>query len=186
MRYYIGIILNQKNNFSVRKVVGEVGEIFQDNDNSVKWVHPNVFRIDLLDIGCCLNIFDKYIINYKINNFKYRPFNAITQNVVLGKKRLYKGLIYLDFIEGGDDLRNLFFIIKRIVKKSFNDFFIPNISIGRVNEDLSSEQISNIDISLRLFNKASDTKCISFIIDKIYLYRIEEDRIEIISVYSFD
>lgn len=183
MKYYLSILLDQKTNYSIRKLVGDVGRVFNDQELDMRWINPELFKLDLIYLGESLNIFQRLLLNFKIRRFSYLPFSITLGIAKIGKKREYKGLVYLTIDKGGDTLREMFYKLSQYITNSYNAFFIPHISLGRINQDLTVEEISNIELGLKLFNNEYQSKTEEIDIKRIYLVGVEENSIKIIKEY---
>ena len=184
MKYYLSIIPNQSTNYSIRKVVGDVGRVFHDQELDVRYTNPEMYSINMIYLGENLNIFQKLMLKYKLSKFRFNNFYLSFGNVKVGKKREYKGLVYLTIDNGGDNLRDMYFKLCKVLGNQYNSFFIPHISLGRINNDLSAEEFSNIDVALTSFNNEYKYNRDEISVSKLLLIASDNTKLEIIKEYQ--
>lgn len=184
MSYYLGIIPNQKSNYKIRKVVGDIGHVFDGQGVDVRWVKPESFHISIISFGDRLNPISRLILNLKLSKFLYKSFNIRFDKVNLGISRGYKELVYLSLIEGGDDLRNILYKLRESVKVKESSIFIPHVTLGRVSKDLTNEEFRNLTLDVRNANKDLDIEKESFPVNSVSLYKAMPDStVEVIKEY---
>ena len=160
-----------------------MGRVFDDQELDMRWINPDLYKLDLVYLGESLNIFQRLFLSFKIRKFSYRPFSISLGISKIGKKREYKGLVYLTVDKGGDTLREMFYKLSQYIANSYNAFFIPHISLGRINQDLTVEEISNIEIGLKHFSTEYELTSGDITINKISLIGVEENTLKIIKEY---
>ena len=185
MGIFLGFIPDEKNNYKIRKVVGEVGRVFEGQDVAIRWVKPESYHITLLYIGDKMNFLSKFFLLLKMKSFIVRKFKVVLDKANVGISRSYKELVYLSMKEGGDEIREMLYKLRGKVKVKETNVFIPHISLGRINKDLTSEEFRNLTVDVRNENKNLDISSISFEVDKLHLIETNQDgKLNIIK--SFD
>ena len=174
MNYFLGFFPNQKANYKIRKIVGEVGRIFRDFDIPVRWVKPETFHISLYILGDRFNVFQRFLLPKKLKRIPFEPFTISFGKVKLGISRKYKELVYLDVNEGGEELRELLHMIRKEIPGKDSNTFVPHLTIGRVSKDLSEEEYRNLVKDIYNISKSLNIDEISFTVDEMYLVKSEE------------
>lgn len=181
MKYYLSIIPSQSANYSIRKIVGDVGRIFHDQDLDVRYINPELYIIYMIYLGENINVFQKLIFRYYLSKFSFNKFKLSLGIVKIGGKREYKGLVYLNINKGGDILRDMYFSLCNLFGNKYNKFFIPHISLGRINKDLNNEEMSNMDMALNSFNTQYNYNHDIVYVNSLALVSIENNKVNIIS-----
>lgn len=174
MNFFLGFFPDEKANYKIRKVVGEVGRIFKDFDIPVRWVKPETYHILIYMIGEGLNPIRKFFLTKKIQKISFKPFTISLGKVRLGISRKYRELVYLDIVDGGEELREILHQLRSILKGIDNSTFVPHLSIGRVSKDLSEEEYRNLVKDIQNISKDLDIEDISFEVKEMYLVKSEE------------
>lgn len=162
MNYFLGFFPDQKTNYKIRKVVGELGRVFDGQEIKVRWVQPETYHVQVLYLGNSMNLITKTLLGYKLGKFQPPKFEIRFDKASLGISRKYKELVYLSISDGGDELRNLVFDLRNHL--GFNDSgqFIPHLTLGRVSKDLTEEEFKNLNQDVRVVNKKLKVSDISF------------------------
>lgn len=185
MGIFLGFIPDEKSNYKIRKVVGEIGRVFEGQEVAVRWVKPESYHITLLYIGNSLNFLSKFILLLKLKSFIVRKFTVVLDKANVGISRSYKELVFLSLKEGGDEVREMLYKLRTKVKVKENNVFIPHISLGRISKDITPEEFRNLNVDVRNENKNLDIPSISFEVDKLHLIESTQDgKLNIIK--SFD
>jgi len=174
MNYFLGFLPDEKANYKIRKIVGEVGRVFKDFDIPVRWVKPETYHITLLTLGDRLGFFSKIFLKRKVKRIPFKPFDISLGKVKLGISRKYRELIYIDINDGGEELRELLLLARKYIKSSDSTTFVPHITIGRVSKDLSEEEYRNLVKDIHNISKTLDIENISFRVSEMYLIRSKE------------
>ncbi len=174
MNFFLGFFPDEKANYKIRKVVGEVGRIFNDFDIPVRWVKPETYHISIYMIGEGLNPISKIFLKRKLQKISFKPFNISLGKVKLGISRKYRELVYIDIVDGGEELREILHQLRAILKGIDNSTFVPHLSIGRVSKDLSEEEYRNLVKDIHNISKDLDIEDISFEVKEMYLVKSEE------------
>jgi 2'-5' RNA ligase len=172
-KYFLGFFPDQKNNHKIRKIVGEVGRVFDGQDIDIRWANPDNFHVTLMYLGTNLNFLQKYFKFKKINNLIIPKFNIQLNECELGVSRSYKGLVYLNLKEGGEELRNLVFSLRSFLSNNDVSNYIPHITLGRVSKDLTSEEFRNLASDIKNVNSQLNITDISFTSENLCL--VEDD-----------
>lgn len=180
MNYFLGFFTDEKSNYKIRKVVGEVGRVFDDFGIPVRWVKPETYHITLFYLGENLNPIKRFLLSRRLKKFVFKPFSVKLNTVRLGISRNYKELVYLDLLEGGDTLRNLYLDIHKIVGTNDSSKFVPHLTIGRVSKDLTEEEQRNISKDLSNICESLNIEDISFNIYELCLVKSEDGNYSIL------
>lgn len=160
--YFLGFFLDERSNHKVRKVVGEVGRVFDGQEIKVRWVKPENFHVNVAYLGSNLNFIQKFLLENRLKKIRIPRFNISFEKCELGISRQYKELVYLTLKEGGEELRDLVFNLKNELKVQDSSIYIPHLSLGRVNKDLTVEEQRNISADLKNINQSLNLETISF------------------------
>jgi 2'-5' RNA ligase len=143
--------------------------VFDDLDVPVRWSKPNTYHITLYYLGENLFILKKLYLYFILRNIRIKKFNVRFNTVKLGISKRYKGLIYLDVSDGGDQLRELFLKVRSVIGGKDYSNFLTHLTIGRVNKDLSDEEYRNLVRDINTISKKLNISDISFDIDSMCL-----------------
>lgn len=171
MNYFLGFFPDQKANYKIRKVVGEVGRIFRDFNIPVRWVKPETYHISLYILGDHFNILQRFLLSRKIRKISFEPFTISLGKVKLGISRKYKELVYLDINEGGEKLRELLHVVRKEIPGKDSSTFVPHLTIGRVSKDLSEEEYRNLVKDIHNISNSLKIEEISFTVNEMYLVK---------------
>ncbi|MBI2357106.1 hypothetical protein HYV12_03605 [Candidatus Dojkabacteria bacterium] len=175
MGYFLGFIPEQKSNYQIRKAVGELGRVFDGQDVSVRWVKPENYHITVLYLGEKLNFFKQFLLVYKLSKMSFPKFQVSFEKANVGISRSYKELIYLSVLDGGDEIRNMLYSLRGIIRTKESSLFIPHVTLGRINKDLSSEEYRNILVDVRNMNEVLNVKDIKFNPTQFHLLESMDD-----------
>lgn len=184
MNYFLGIQPNDQTNYKIRKVVGELGRVFQGQDIDVRWSKPETFHCSVVYLGKSLNPAKKFFLDLKLKKTNYRKFSISFERAVVGISRRYKELVYLGIDKGGDELREIVLDLRERLKISDSNLFIPHVTLGRISKELSEQEFRNLKMDVRKMNKSLKVDEIEFEVDRISLIRSDLDSHEIISSYN--
>lgn len=180
MNFFFGFFPDQNTNFKVRKIVGEVGRVFEDFDIPVRWSKPDTYHVTLLYIGPRFNIINNIFIRFKLKDLKFKPFKIVFNTVKLGISRRYKELVYLDVKEGGDDLRALYLGLREKLNIKDEGNFVPHLTLGRISKDLSTQEYSNICKDLSVVTEGLHIKDVEFYVDNLYLIKSSDGNYKVL------
>jgi 2'-5' RNA ligase len=113
-----------------------------------------------------------------------RKFKIKFNTVKLGISRRYKELIYLDLLEGGDEMRKLFLELEQVLKTRNEGNFTPHLTLGRVSKDLTNQEYSNICRDLQTVSKGLAVEDIEFVVDEIKLIKSIEGNYEVLMSFT--
>lgn len=173
--YFLGFFPDEKGNHQIKKVVGEVGKVFAGQGINVRWVKPETFHVTLLFLGSNLNIFQRIILNRNIKNLIIPKFKFNFRKAELGISKQYKELVYLSVNEGGENLRNLVFSLRKIVKSEDFPNKIHHLTLGRATKDLSAEEIRNIQSDLKNINESLQLENIWIESNNLWLVKSDDN-----------
>jgi len=162
MNFFLGFCPDESANHKIRKMIGELGEIFDGLQIPVRWSDPASYHLYILTLGSNFSFLKLLWFKYKLKGFTVRPFKVAFNTVHIGISRKYKELIYLDLKEGGEEMRNLLFELRKRLTIKDQGKFIPHLVLGRVSADLSNQEYTNISKDLYRVAKGLDIKKIEF------------------------
>jgi 2'-5' RNA ligase len=169
MSFFLGFIPDRESNYKIRKVVGTIGMIFNDFGIPVRWVKPSSYHITLYYLGERYSLIKRFLLKKKISKISFKPIHVSFGTVKVGISRKYKELVYLEVVEGGEELRKLLLEVRRYLGGNDVSMFVPHLTIGRVSKDLSQEEYRNIAKDVTRVSKSLKVKDISFNISEMYL-----------------
>ncbi len=169
MSYFLGFLSDKESNSKIRRVLGEVRIVFEDFDIPVRWVKPNTYHITLYYLGENYSFINRALLKKKILKVPFPKIDVSFNSVKVGISRNYKELVYLDLLEGGDQLRELLLTVRRALGGQDSSMFVPHLTIGRISKDLSKEEYRNISIDIARLSKKLKLEDIKFTLDSIYL-----------------
>lgn len=175
MSIFLGFFPDEKSNVEIANVSESVKEIFEGLGIAVRWSNPKTYHSTLLFLGKSLSPIKTAYLKYKLKKFQFKKFSIKFNSVKLGISRKYRELIYLDFLEGGEQMRELYLQLKQISGEKSDINFIPHLTLGRVNKDLSGQESANIIKDLANVSKKMDVNKISFEVSEINLVKSEDD-----------
>jgi 2'-5' RNA ligase len=174
MSFFLGIFPDKEPSSKISNVVNEIKSVFEGFEIPVRWVKPKNYHITVLHFGEKLPFSKKMFFKYRLKNFNLRNFKVKFNTVKLGISRRYKELIYLDLLEGGDEMRKLFLELEEILKINNEGNFTPHLTLGRVSKDLTNQEYSNICRDLQMVTKGLKIEDIEFVVEDIKLVKSTE------------
>lgn len=162
MNYFLGFFPDEKTNYKIRKVVGELGRVFDGQQIKVRWVMPEKFHVTALFLGNDLNFISKFLIGFRLRAVKIPRFEIRFDKAQIGVSRRDRSAVCLSISDGGDELREMVFSLRNILGIQDSRIFIPHLTLGRVNKDLTNEEFRNLTQDLRKANKSLNVEEISF------------------------
>lgn len=160
--YFLGFFPDEKSNHKIRKIVGEVGRVFDGQGINVRWTNPQNFHVTLVFLGANLNFIQMFLLNNKLKNLIIPKFKISFDKCELGINRQYKELLYITTKDGGEHLRNLVFSLRKLISTPDYSNYIPHLTLGRVSKDLTNEEYRNIVSDLHNINEGLNLGDISF------------------------
>jgi 2'-5' RNA ligase len=182
--YFLGFFPDEKSNHKIRKVVGEVGRVFDGQGINVRWTNPKNFHVTLVFLGSDLNIFQRYLINYNLKNLVIPKFSISFDKCELGIGRNNRDLLYMSVKSGGGNLRNLVYSLrKRVISKDFPNK-IHHLTLGRVLKDLGSEEYQNLVSDLKNIRVRLDLSEITISSENLWLVKSSNDNYEFLKKFE--
>jgi 2'-5' RNA ligase len=175
MNYFLGFFPSDDARDGIKKAVREVGKCFDGFDIPVRWIEPDMYQMTVLNLGNSMPFFKLWYYKYKLKPFYLRRFKVRFNTVKLGISRKYKELIYLDLLEGGDEMRKIFMELRHIFNLKTENNFVPHLTLGRVSKDLTNQEYSNVCKDLSRVSKSIDIRNIEFYISNIELIGSDEN-----------
>ncbi|HVX92689.1 MAG TPA: hypothetical protein VHA74_01080 [Candidatus Dojkabacteria bacterium] len=183
MNYFLGFYPNQESSYRVGKIISTLDSIFDGQNIKVRWVTPDKYHISLLYLGSDLNFIERFLLDWKLKNFKIPAIKVKFDKVAVGISRGYKELVYFTIGEGGEEMRKLTFDLRNLLKKNDSEKFIPHLTLGRISKDLSDEEFKNITLDVREMNKGLKLDDISFTTKKLLLIQSDTTTYQVVKEY---
>lgn len=180
MSFFFGFFPDENTNYKIRKIVGEVGRVFDDFQIPVRWSKPETYHMTVLHVGEKLSIFKRLIWQFKLKKLTFKPFKISFNTVKLGISRKYKELVYLDTKDGGDIMRTTLLEMRKVLKLRDEGNFVPNLTLGRVSKDLTDEEYSNLCKDLTIVAKDLNIGEIEFYVNDIKLIKNFRDNYSVL------
>jgi len=184
MSFFIGIFPDDNTVNDIKRVVGEIGKVFDGFDIPVRWTKPDKYHMTLIHLGDSLPFYKRLFFKYKLKAFSLKRFKIKFNTVKLGISRKYKELIYLDLLEGGDDMRELFLELRNTLFLQEDGNFLPHLTLGRVSKELTDQEYSNICRDLGVVTKRLDIDKIQFFVNELKLVKSSEEGYKILMSFS--
>ena len=181
MNFFLGIIPDESANHKVRKVIGEIGRVFDGQQIPVRWVKPDTFHVTLLFVGKDISPLKNFLLKNKVQKISFKPFKLSFKNVRLGISRRYKELVYLSVEEGDEQMRLITEQLDLSGKIRGANNFIPHLTLGRVSKELSEEEYRNLSKDLEMVSKILDIQDIVFEVKEIYLIKSNNQNYDIVT-----
>ncbi len=156
MNFFLGIFPDKATVDQIKKVVVGVGEIFDGFDIPVRWSKPEKYHMTLIYLGEKLPFYKRLFFKYKLKGFSLKRFKLKFNKVKLGISRKYKELIYMDLLEGGEEMRKLYLELRNLLNLQDDGNFIPHLTLGRVSKELTDQEYANLCRDLTVVTKKLD------------------------------
>ena len=174
MSIFLGFFPDSKSKDEIVTVTESVKEIFQDFGIDVRWSNPKTYHCTLLFVGNKVSPILLVIYKLYLKKFTFKKFTIRFNAVKLGISRKYRELIYLDVLEGGEQMREIYLQLKHLLKNKTDVHFLPHLTLGRVNKDLTQQESINIAKDLVNVSKRTNVNKISFEVQSIDLVKSED------------
>lgn len=184
MSFFLGIFPTKEASDKIQIVIDKMVPVFEGFGIPVRWSKVENFHISLIYFGEKLPFYKKLYFKYRLNNFLLRKFKIKFNTVKLGISRRYKELIYLDLLEGGDEMRKLFLELEQVLRTRNEGNFTPHLTLGRVSKDLSNQEYSNICRDLQTVSKSLAVEDIEFVVNEIKLIKSVEGNYEVLMSFT--
>lgn len=171
MDFFLGFCPDQESTQKIKKVVSEISHVFNDFQIPVRWVNSDGYNLHVLSLGHSLPFFRLYWLKYKLRSFRIKPFKIVFNNTKIGLSRKYKELVYLDLKEGGEEMRDLLFELRKLLGIKDQGNFIPHLVLGRISEDLGNQEYTNISKDLYRVGKTLNINKIEFYVNDLKLIK---------------
>jgi 2'-5' RNA ligase len=184
MSFFIGLFPDENTVNDIKKVVGEVGKVFDGFNIPVRWIKPEKYHMTLIHLGESLPFYKRLFFKYKLKTFTLKRFKIKFNTVKLGISRKYKELIYLDVLEGGEEMRELFLELRNTLHLQDDSNFLPHLTLGRVSKELTDQEYSNICRDLGVVTKKLDIDEIQFFVNELKLVKSTEEGYQVLMTFS--
>ncbi|KUK76617.1 MAG: RNA ligase/cyclic nucleotide phosphodiesterase [candidate division WS6 bacterium 34_10] len=184
MNHFLGYFIDDKSKEKIIKSKDDITDIFSDMGIQVRWIKPSDYHIKLQNLNDDVGPLKKLYISKKVDQIFDKPITVSLGNIKLGSNRSMRSLLYMEIEQGGDTLRDLKYKMANTLKIKDNGYFQPHVAIGRINKDLSNQEISNIVKDMRNVLDSKGTKAIQFDINQIDLVRVKDSNYEILKNFK--
>ena len=181
MNFFLGIVPDSSANHKVRKVIGEVGRVFDGQQIPVRWVKPDTLHVTLLFVGKDISPIKLLLLKKKLKKIIFEPFEISFKSARLGITRRYKELVFLPVANGDEEMRK---IIEQLDFKGDirgSNSFIPHLTLGRVSKDITEEEFKNLTKDLDMVSESLDMGCIKFLVKEIFLIKTNKGAYDVVA-----
>lgn len=184
MNFFLGIFPDKETAGQINKVVSEVEKVFEGFDIPVRWSKPDKYHMTLIYLGEKLPFYKRLFFKYKLKNFSIKRFKLRFNKVKLGISRKYKELIYMDLIEGGEEMRKLYLELRNLLNLQDEGNFIPHLTLGRVSKELTEQEYANLCRELSVVTKKLDVDKIQFFVNELKLVKSDDGEFQVLINFS--
>lgn len=184
MSFFLGIFPDKATVDQIKKVVVEVGKVFDGFDIPVRWSKPDTYHMTLIYLGEKLPFYKRLFFKYKFKSFSLTRFKVRFNKVKLGINRKYKELIYIDLLEGGEEMRKLYLELRTLLNLQDDSNFIPHLTLGRVSKDLTDQEYANICRDLSVVTGKLGIDEIQFFVNELKLVKSEDGKYQVLMNFS--
>jgi len=174
LRYLLSIIPDETANYRIRKVIAQVGSLFDGYSVAVKLVKPEKLYVPVLELGSTLNSFQKYFLLKKLQKEVILKFSLNVDKIRLGSANRNHELISLSLGEGSEELRKIVYKLAKALKIKRSNRFTPNITLGRVTKELTNEEYKNLSTAVSQLNDkiADELNRIEWVVEKLDIIEV--------------
>jgi 2'-5' RNA ligase len=180
MNFFVGIIPDDSTNHKIRKVVREVGRVFEGQQIPVRWVNPDTFHVTVLFVGKDISPVRKILLKKKVKKILFKPFKISFKSLKLGIAGKYKELIYLAIDKGDDEVRAITEQLDPQGSIRGANSFIPHLTLGRVSKELTDEESRNLLKDIGRVSNQVGIEGIVFDVREIFLLKSKDGVYEIV------
>lgn len=184
MNFFLGIFPDKETVEEIKSVVVEVEEVFDGFGIPVRWSKPDNYHMTLIYLGEKLPFYKKLFFKYKLKNFSLTRFKLKFNKVKLGINRKYKELIYMDLLEGGEEMRKLYLELRNLLNLHDDGNFMPHLTLGRVSKELTDQEYANICRDLSVVTKRLDINKIQFFVNELKLVKSKDGEYQVLINFS--
>jgi 2'-5' RNA ligase len=184
MSFFLGIFPDKTTEEQIKKVVLEVENVFDGFGIPVRWSEPDTYHMTLIYLGENLPSYKRIFFKYKLKKFSLKRFKLKFNKVKLGISRKYKELIYMDLLEGGEEMRKLYLELRNLLNLQEDSNFIPHLTLGRVSKELTDQEYANICRDLSVVTGKLDINKIQFFVNELKLVKSEDGEYQVLMNFS--
>lgn len=174
MNTFVGFFPDDEVKNKISTVVGGVKEVFKDLGINVRWSEKHKYHVTVLFLGTRTPAVKLMYYKLMLKKFNFKKFAIRFNSIKLGISRKFRELIFLDLLEGGEEMRELYLQLRNALKTKKDTNFIPHLTLGRVNKDISQQEYINIVKELHALTKKLKVNEITFTVESIDLVKSEE------------
>lgn len=182
--YSLGFLLDEKTNYKIRKIVGEIGRVFEGQEIPISWFKPEHFFVELMNFGYSFDFIQRFFLDRTVSKLIYSPVQISLNRSEVGISRKYKELVYLSIGEGGDKLRDMVFHLRKTLRKKDFSNYIPRISLGRINKDITDQEITNLKTDLLNIEKKLELPKITFLCTELSFIEYDEVQTKVLRKFE--
>ena len=186
MNYFLGFFLDDKSRKQIVKSVGNVSTIFSSIGIEVRWIKPSHYHIEIQKFEGHVGLLRRLYISHKIKKILNKKIEISFGRMKLGINKRVRGLIYIEIEDGGELLRELRYEMLNTLKIKDNVQFTPYVAIGRINKDLSKQEISNISKGMEKVSDKFDHIGTKMLVNEIDLIRTKDSYYEILKKFEIE
>lgn len=173
MSFFIGFVPDGNSNKEIENCVDSVRDVFDGLGIDVRWSSSKAYHLTLVYLGESIGFLRKLYIKYKLRKFNFANFNVQLGGVKMGSSRRYRELIFLEVLKGGEEMRKMCLMLRSLLGLNKDVNFIPHLTLGRVNKDLTPQEYSNVVKDLSVISKKIKHREISFVVNSIDMIKVE-------------
>lgn len=179
MNFFLGVIPDDNANHKIKKIIEEIGRVFDGQQIPVRWVKQETFHVTVLFVGKDISPIKLLLVKNKIKRISFKPFKISFKSARLGISKRYKELVYLSVNNGDDEMRS---ITEQLDSKGDirgSNSFVPHLTLGRVSKELSDEEYRNLSKDLDMVSRNISIEDISFDVKEIFLIKSKDNTYDI-------
>lgn len=173
MSFFIGFVPDENSSKEIHNSVAPVKDVFEGLGIDVRWSSSQSYHLSLTYLGESVNFFKMLYLKYKLKSFTFNSFNVLLGGVKMGSSRRFRELIFLEVLEGGEEMRKLCLILRSLLGLKEDANLIPHLTLGRVNKDLTPQEYSNVVKDLSTVSKDIKSRRISFVVNGIDIIKVK-------------
>lgn len=182
--YHLGFLIKSDVNYKLRKIVGEIGRVFDGQNIPVTWFNPETFTVEVMNFGYSFHFLKRFLLEQKLSKVVANRIEVNFNKCEVGIFRKYKGLIYISLESKENRLRDFVFTIRGRLKIDDFSNYIPRISVGRVNKDITTQEYTNIKSDLNNISSSMVLDDIKFNLEDLVLYEINNSQLKVLKNFS--
>lgn len=171
MSFFVGFYPNKEVCKQIKEVSNGIKSTFDGLNLDVRWSKREDYYISIVYLGENPPFWKMLYFKHKMANFSFKKFDIQFGAIKVGSSKRNKGLIFLEVLEGGDDIRELCLALRKSLRLKQDINLIPKITLGRLNKEMSQQEYSNLVKGISTISKSLKIKDIKFSVDNIEILK---------------